>query len=199
MQWILKLVLYKMETILYIKNMVCDRCKMVVEKTLRENGLHPMSVELGEIHIEEKLNLVKWEVLREELEKLGFELLDDRREQTITQIKAAIVRLVHYRDNNSTLNLSDYVSAQLHSDYSALSKLFSEVAGITIERYYIEQRIERVKELIKYDELSLTQIALQMSYSSVAYLSRQFKSVTGMTPTEFKALKKNTRRALDKI
>ncbi len=199
MQWILKLVLYKMETILYIKNMVCDRCKMVVEKTLRENGLHPMSVELGEIHIEEKLNLVKWEVLREELEKLGLELLDDRREQTITQIKAVIVRLVHYRDNNSTLNLSDYVSAQLHSDYSALSKLFSEVAGITIERYYIEQRIERVKELIKYDELSLTQIALQMSYSSVAYLSRQFKSVTGMTPTEFKALKKNTRRALDKI
>lgn len=199
MQWILKLVLYKMETILYIKNMVCDRCKMVVEKTLRENGLHPMSVELGEIHIEEKLNLVKWEVLREELEKLGFELLDDRREQTITQIKAAIVRLVHYRDNNSTLNLSDYVSAQLHSDYSALSKLFSEVAGITIERYYIEQRIERVKELIKYDELSLTQIALQVNYSSVAYLSRQFKSVTGMTPTEFKALKKNTRRALDKI
>jgi AraC-like DNA-binding protein len=97
------------------------------------------------------------------------------------------------------VNLSDYLSEKLHSDYSALSKLFSEVVGKTIERYYIEQRVERVKELIKYDQLSLTQIANEMNYSSVAYLSSQFKSVTGMTPSAFKAQKENTLRALDKI
>lgn len=106
---------------------------------------------------------------------------------------------MHYRDNNSTLNLSDYLSSELHQDYSALSKLFSEVEGKTIERYYIEQRVERVKELIKYDELSLTQIAWKMNYSSTAYLSSQFKGVTGMTPTQFKNLKENTRKSLDKI
>lgn len=186
-------------TTLYIKNMVCDRCKMAVDKTLCDQGLHPMSVELGEVTIEDDLRPVKREELKAELEAIGFELLDDKREQTIAEIKAAIIKLVHYRDSNSTLNLSDFIAGELHQDYSALSKLFSEVEGKTIERYYIEQRIERVKELIKYDELSLTQIALQMKYSSVAYLSSQFKSVTGMTPTEFKSLKRNTRKGLDQI
>lgn len=186
-------------TTLYIKNMVCDRCKMAVDKTLREQGLHPMSVELGEVTLDDTLTDTKRAELRGELEKLGFELLDDRRQQTIDRIKSAIIRLVHYRDNNSQLNLSDFLASELHQDYSALSKLFSEVEGKTIERFFIEQRIERVKELIKYDELSLTQIAVKMNYSSTAYLSSQFKSVTGMTPTQFKALKRNTRRGLDTI
>lgn len=186
-------------TTLYIKNMVCDRCKMAVDRTLRDNGLHPLNVELGEVKVEEDVADDKRQVIRADLEKLGFELLDDKRQQTIDKIRGAIIRLVHYRDNNSQLNLSDYLSSELHQDYSALSKLFSEVEGKTIERYFIEQRIERVKELIKYDELSLTQIAMKMNYSSTAYLSSQFKSVTGMTPTQFKTLKQNTRRSIDKI
>lgn len=186
-------------TTLYIKNMVCDRCKMAVTKTLQDKGLTPLSVELGEVKIEEPLQGNKRKKVGEALGELGFELLDDKRHQTIDKIKSAIIRLVHYRDNNSTLNLSDFLSSEIHQDYSALSKLFSEVEGKTIERYYIEQRIERVKELIKYDELSLTQIALKMNYSSTAYLSTQFKSVTGMTPSQFKASKVNLRKPLDKI
>lgn len=179
--------------------MVCDRCKMAVDKILHDQGLHPVNVELGKVKIEDELRPTKREELRKELESIGFELLDDRREQTIELVKSAIIRLIHYRNNNSTLNISDYVSSELQQDYSALSKLFSEVEGKTIEHYHIEQKIERVKELIKYDQLSLTQIALQMNYSSVAYLSSQFKTITGMTPTEFKALKRNCRKELDKI
>ena len=186
-------------TTLYIKNMVCDRCKMAVDKTLRSNGLTPVSVELGEVKIGENLQGYKRKKVGEALASLGFELLDDKRHQTIDKIKSAIIRLVHYRDNNSTLNLSSFLTSELHQDYSSLSKLFSEVEGKTIERYYIEQRIERVKELIKYDEMSLTQIALKMNYSSTAYLSSQFKSVTGMTPSQFKASKVNLRKSLDKI
>lgn len=188
-----------METTLYIKNMVCDRCKMAVDKTLRDAGLQPLSVELGVVKLEHDITDTKRTELKGELEKLGFELLDDRRQQTIDLIKSAIIRLVHYRGNRSAVNLSDYLAAELKSDYSAQSKLFSEFMGKTIERYYIEQRIERVKELIFYDELSLTEIALQLNYSSVAYLSAQFKSVTGMTPTQFKQLRHKPRKALDKI
>lgn len=187
-----------MET-LYIKNMVCDRCKMAVDKTLRDMGLHPLSVELGEVRLGEPLTADRRQELRQALSAQGFELLDDRRQRTIEQVRQAIIRLVHYRDNNSTLNLSGYLSSELHQDYSALSKLFSEVEGKTVERYYMEQRIERVKELIKYDEMSLTQIALLMNYSSVAYLSSQFKTVTGMTPTQFKAIKRNLRKPIDKV
>lgn len=188
-----------METILYIKNMVCDRCKMAVRKIMTDNKLHITELELGVVKLNDDIDGTLRDKLRNELDALGFELLDDHRQQTIGKIKSAIIKLVHYSNNKSSQNISDYLSGQLHSDYSALSKLFSEVTGITIERYYIEQRIEKVKELIRYDELSLTQISLQMNYSSVAYLSSQFKSVTGMTPTEFKALRKNTRKNLDNI
>ncbi|HEY9550958.1 MAG TPA: helix-turn-helix domain-containing protein [Prevotella sp.] len=188
-----------METVLYIKNMVCDRCKMAVDKTLRDVGLHPVMVELGVAKIEEVLSAEKREHLRDELEKIGFELMDDKRHRAVEQIKNAIVTLVHYRHDAPAVKLSDYLSAELHSDYSALSKLFSESVGMTIERYYILQRIERVKELLWYDELSLTRIARQMHYSSTAYLSNQFKNVTGMTPSQFKSLGKNTLKELDKI
>ena len=188
-----------MNSVLYIKNMVCDRCKMAVEKVLRDNNIQPLSVELGEVHIEKKPNETQYKQLKGDLEALGFELLDDRKHQTIAQIKTAIIQLVHYRDRSINFNLSDYLASELHADYSALSKLFSEVTGQTIERYFIEQRIERVKELIRYDQMSLTQIAFQMNYSSVSHLSSQFKSVTGMTPTQFKALKINTRRGIDEI
>ena len=184
---------------LYIKNMVCDRCKMAVSQTLQQVGLHPAKVELGEVSIEEDPSFVQLSTLRAALKELGFELLDDRRQQIIDHIKSALIRLVHYHDNQSSTNLSDYLSSELRQDYSALSKLFSEVEGKTIERYYIELRIERVKEFICYDELTLTQIALRMNYSSVAYLSSQFKSVTGMTPSQFKSMKGNLRTPLDKL
>lgn len=183
----------------YIKNMVCDRCKMAVGQTLRGEGLHPVSVELGVAQVEETVTGQQREHLREALQRLGFELLDDRRHQLIEQVKAAVIRLVHYRDNRTAVNLSDYLQSELHVEYSSLSKLFSEFTSKTIERYYMEQRIERVKELLTYGELTLTQIALQMHYSSVAYLSSQFKMVTGMTPSQFKRLEGSTRRSLDKI
>lgn len=184
---------------LYIKNMVCDRCKMAVSQALQRVGLSLTKVELGEVNLEKEPSPNQLSTFRAALEQLGFELLDDQRQQTIDQIKSALIRLVRYRDNQSSTNLSDYLSSELHQDYSALSKLFSEVEGKTLERYYIELRIERVKELIRYDELTLTQIALRMNYSSVAYLSSQFKSVTGMTPSRFKAMKDIPRTSLDKL
>jgi AraC family transcriptional regulator len=186
-------------TTLYIKNMVCDRCKMAVKGVLRQEGLTPTRVDLGIATVEEEVPAEQRERIKAALEPLGFELLDDRRLQTIEQIKASIIKLVHYKKGNISINLSDFLQQELHQDYSALSKLFSECTSMTIERYYIEQRIERVKELLTYGELSLTEIALQLNYSSVAYLSSQFKSVTGMRPSEFKQLQKSSRRELDKI
>lgn len=187
-------------TTLYIKNMVCDRCKMAVSATLQSQGLHPVTVDLGEVKIEEdRLTDGQRRTLSESLGALGFELLTDKRQQTLNQIKSLIIDLVHGKGKKTNLTLSSYLSGQLHSDYSALSKLFSETTGMTIERYYMLQRVERVKELLKYDELSLTQIALRMNYSSVAYLSSQFKAVTGMTTTQFKRLEGNTRRGIDTL
>ena len=186
-------------SVLYIKNMVCDRCIMAVRQLLQRMGIAPQSVELGVVRLAEELSKEQLEMLQKDLLQLGFELLDDKRQQTIDRIKTLIVDLVHYHDDRSELNLSDYLTQQLHSEYSSLSKLFSEFTGITIERYFILQRIERVKELIFYDQLSLTEIAYKLNYSSVAYLSSQFKQITGMTPSQFKALKKNKRRGLDTI
>ena len=184
---------------LYVKNMVCDRCIMAVGNILQKMNLNAISVELGKVKISDSLSEEQRSGLREQLEVIGFELLDDRRNQMIDQIKSVIIDLVHYHNSNSKENLSDLLSRELNQDYSALSKLFSAVEGKTIEHYHIEQRIERVKELIKYDELTLTQIAQQMNYSSTAYLSSQFKAVTGMTPSQFKAQRENSRRPLDKI
>lgn len=187
------------ETRLYIKNMVCDRCKMAVDKLLRDEGLQPIEVDLGLARVEGEVTAGQRDRLKEHLQRIGFELLDDRKHQTLERIKAAVIRLVHYQDNHSTLNLSDYLQQELHQEYSSLSKLFSEYSSMTLERYFIEQRIERVKELITYDEMTLTEIAMKMNYSSVAYLSTQFRSVTGMTPSAFKALHQHKRKALDEI
>lgn len=186
-------------TTLYIKNMVCDRCIMAVDQTLRKNGLTPLNIELGKAEIDGNISKDKRDFLQKDLNSIGFELLDDHRHQTIEKIKTAIIELVHYKNNQSQINLSDYLQDKLHQDYSALSKLFSEYTSKTIERYYIEQRIERVKELLTYGEYTLTQIALMMNYSSTAYLSSQFKNITGMSPSQFKHLQKNTRKGLDKI
>lgn len=179
--------------------MVCDRCKAAVRQVLGEAGLTPLSVELGTAVIAGTPDEAKLDEVRTALRRQGFELLEDRRMQTVDGIKSTIIELVHYRDGLPTVNLSAYLSDKLGAEYSALSKLFSETTGLTVERYFILQRVERVKELIFYGEMSLGEIAARMNYSSTAYLSTQFKSVTGMTPSQFKASKDKHLKQLDKI
>ncbi|MGI8584011.1 MAG: helix-turn-helix domain-containing protein [Chitinophagaceae bacterium] len=184
---------------LYIKNMVCSRCKMVVKDELIKFGVHPTAVELGEVSITEELNNKNKDELNKIFQSFGFELIDDRKSQLIEKIKNTIVELVHYSENQLETNFSEHISKKLHHDYNYLSNLFSEVEGTTIEKYLIAQKIERVKELLKYDELSLSEIADRLGYSSVAYLSNQFKKVTGLTPSYFKQPGENKRKPLDKI
>lgn len=179
--------------------MVCDRCKMAVEKELMRFGLHPVSVQLGEVIITENLDDDRKSQINQSLVPLGFELIDDRKSRIIEKIKTTIVELVHYSDGQLKTNLSKYITENLHHDYTYLSNLFSEVEGTTIEKYFIAQKIEKVKEWLKYDELSLNEIADKLNYSSAAYLSAQFKTITGMTPSQFKAQKGKNRISLDKI
>lgn len=177
------------ETTLYIKNMVCDRCKMAVRDTLRDMGLVPVSVELGVVTLAGVLPESRRAEVAAALGRLGFELLNERRQQTVDRIRTAVIELVHYHGGLAGANLSAYIAGRLGSDYSALSKLFSEITGITIERFYILQRVERAKELMFYGEMTLGEIARELNYSSAAYLSAQFKAVTGMTPSQFKTMR----------
>ncbi len=184
---------------LYIKNMVCSRCKMVVKQELEKFGLHTLVVDLGEVEIKEQLfkdGLNKLDIC---LKHLGFELIDGKKSRVIEKIKNTIVKLVHHSDDNLTVNLSGYLSKNLHYDYGYLSNLFSEVEGTTIEKYFISQKIERAKELLMYDELNLSEIAIELGYSSVAYLSAQFKKVTGLTPTFYKSLKEHKRKNIEEL
>lgn len=184
---------------LYIKNMVCNRCIMVVEEELKKLHISPLSVELGEVTLAENMTEELKESIRTVLEPLGFELIDDKRVRIVEQVKNLIIDLVHHKDNLLKTNLSDYLTSQIHHDYSFLSKLFSEVTDTTIEKYFIAQKIERVKELLVYDELSLKEIAELLNYSSVSHLSTQFKTVTGMTPTYYKSIKGHKRKTLDQV
>lgn len=177
--------------------MVCDRCKMAVKSILMNIGLHPVHIELGEIELQENNISIIVEELKQKLQSFGFELLDNKKTKTIERIKNRIVDLVHNRNNDLQVTLSDYLTQELLQDYSALSNLFSEVEGITIEKYYILQKIEKVKELLIYDELTLSEISFKLNYSSVAYLSNQFKKVTGLTPSHFKNLRTIKRKSLD--
>lgn len=184
---------------LYIKNMVCNRCKMVVNSELEKLGLTPVSVELGEVEIaENSIEPIK-DVLLKQLQALGFDLIDDKKSRIIEKTKNVIIDFVHYQNNDLKVNLSEKLSEELHYDYNYLSNLFSEVEGTTIEKYFIAQKIEKVKELLVYDELSLSEIAFQLNYSSVAYLSNQFKKVTGLTPSHFKQIKHDKRKTLDEV
>lgn len=186
-------------TVLYIKNMVCDRCKTAVVQALQKLNLTTVKVELGVVVIKGDISSECRIRVSNALTALGFELLEDRQQQIVDRIKSEIIELVHYKNNKSAINLSAYLSGKLGSDYSALSKLFSESTGITIEKYFILQKTERIKELLFYDEMSLSEIADMMNYSSVAYLSTQFKNITGMTPSQFKAQNKKNLKQLDKI
>lgn len=184
---------------IYIKNMVCKRCKIVVKSLLEEVGLHPIRIELGEIELEESTISEVKSKLQKELQLVGFELLDDKKNKIIEKIKTTIVTLIQHENATLSTTLSDYLTQELQQDYSALSHLFSEVEGTTIEKYFILQKIEKVKELLVYDELTLSEIAFQLNYSSVAYLSNQFKKVTGLTPSHFKQVGRLKRKPIEEL
>lgn len=184
---------------LYIKYMVSIRCKMVVKAALAELHLPYRSVDLGEVEIEKKVSAAKLTQLKNILLKSGLELMDDRKAILIGKIKNAVVEMVHYSDEFPKENFSGYLAQKLKYDYTYLSNLFSEVTGTTIEHYVIAHKIERVKELLIYDELNLTEISYKLHYSSVAHLSTQFKKITGLTPTFFKHLKRRKRITLEKV
>jgi AraC-like DNA-binding protein len=172
---------------------------MVVEQELERLNIGKKKVSLGEVETEEDLSNEQVQQLEKRLASLGFELLDDAKKQLIEKIKNLIIQRIHHSDEDDPHNFSNILAKALHKDYSYLSSLFSQVEGITIEKYIINQKIEKVKELIIYDELSLSEIAYQLGYSSVAHLSTQFKKVTGLTPTYFKQLGENKRKPIDKI
>lgn len=186
---------------IYLRNMVCDRCTLVVQNLLKEMQLTPVSVQLGEVDLGAiKLDGEQLEAFQLRVEALGFELINDKKSQLIEAIKKQLIQFVRGQEELEKLKLSDYLSQSLYHDYNYLSHLFSSVEGVTIEQYLIHQKIERAKELLVYDELSLTEIAYRQGYSSVAHLSRQFKKVTGMTPSAFKQLRDPAQRqSLDKV
>jgi len=169
--------------------MVSLRCKMIVRAELERMGLHAIVVELGEVEISGELEAAQQDELRQALVKFGFELLEDKKSKLIEKIKNIVIEMVHYNEEAPMLNFSAYLSEKLDYDYNYLSNLFSEVKGTTIEHYIISHKIERAKELIMYNELTLTEIAEKLHYSSVAHLSNQFKKVTGLTPSFFKKMK----------
>lgn len=179
--------------------MVCNRCIMVVKSVFDKLGYSPLSINLGEVVLAKELSVQEKVDITKELENYGFAIIDDKRSRLIIKIKALIVELVHQNNNDIKTNLSTHLSKMLNHDYNYLSNLFSEVEGTTIEKYFIAQKIERVKELLVYDELSLSEIAFQLNYSSIGHLSNQFKKVTGLTPRHFKDVKLNKRKPLDEV
>jgi len=179
--------------------MVCGRCKMVVKSELDKLGLQTISVELGEVELQDDITDSQKEILLKNLQALGFDFIDDKKSKTIEKIKNLIVDLVHHKNNELKVNLSDYLVENLNQDYSTLSNLFSEIENTTIEKYFISQKIEKVKELLIYNELSLSEIADMLNYSNVAHLSNQFKKITGFTPTYFKQLKDKKRIQIENL
>lgn len=190
-------------TTLYIKNMVCDRCIMVVKQEIEKLGLHAEKVSLGEVKLKE--DSLPEDILNRfdtSLAQLGFERIDDRKARLIDGIKNKVIQMIHHpNEKDKKLNWSNVLSEEMHYEYNYLSNLFSSVEGITLEQYIIRQKIEKVKELLFYDELNLSGIAMKLGYSSVAHLSAQFKKVTGLTPTELKKTREinQSRKSLDNI
>jgi AraC-like DNA-binding protein len=184
-----------------IKNMVCDRCNLAIKDVLADLDLTARSVQLGEVDLgEANLEGEQLEQFREKIEALGFELINDKKTQLIENIKKAVITLVQAPEPAGKVKLSVYLSNRLFHDYTHISNLFSTVEGVTIEQYFINQKIEKTRELLVYDELTLTEIADRLGYSSVAHLSRQFKKITGMTPSQFKHLRDGRqRKSLDKV
>lgn len=183
----------------FIKNMVCNRCIMLVQQVFEDSGHTPVRISLGEVETAQPMGEEELEKLRKVLVGYGFEMIDDTKSRMIEKIKNTIVQSIHHNHDELKVNYSAYIESHLNRDYAYLSSLFSEVEGTTIEKYIIHQKIERVKELLVYDELTLSEISDQMGYSNVAYLSSQFKKVTGLTPSHFKQVKENKRKPLDQV
>lgn len=181
-----------------IKNMVCPRCVMAVENLLKQNEIDFIEVRLGEVILDSELSKSQKQTLQEQLVKLGFELLDDRNAALINKIKTLIINQIQSESNNN-LKLSELISKKMNKDYSQLSKLFSSTLGITIEQFAILQKVEKIKELLIYDELSLKEISFRLNYSSPAHLSSAFKKATGFTPSEFKKLNIKNRKGIEQI
>ena len=177
--------------------MVCNRCKMVVKAELQKLGFNPVSVELGRVSLQEDISITEKSKIGDQLSAFGFELLEDKRTQLSEQIKTSIIDLVHYSREPLKINLSAYLSSLLNLEYPQLSTIFSEIENQTIEKYFIAQKIEKAKEMLTYGELTLSEIAFELNYSSVAHLSSQFKKVTGLTPSAYKHL--NHRKPLDEV
>jgi AraC-like DNA-binding protein len=179
--------------------MVSIRCKMMVKDELKKLGLHFIVVDLGEVEIMENITAEQREQLKNGLHNCGLELMDDKKAILIAKIKSVVVEMVHYADELPKTNFSDYLSEKLTHDYTYMANLFSEVQGTTIEQYIIAHKIEKIKELIIYDELNITEIAWKMNYSSVAHLSNQFKKATGLSPSHFKKLKDKRRTPIEEV
>lgn len=179
--------------------MVSIRCKMLVKDELKKLGLHFIVLDLGEVEIMEDITPEQRELLAAALSRAGLELMQDKKAILLEKIKNVVIDMVHYMEELPKTNFSDYLSEKLGHDYTYMSNMFSEIKGITIEHYIIEHKIERVKELLMYEELNLTEISYKMNYSSVAHLSNQFKKVTGLSPTNFLRLKQKNRCPLEDI
>ena len=184
---------------LYIKYMVSHRCKMMVKQELSKLGLHFIIIELGMVEVFEDISPEQRCLLANNLKKSGLELLDDKKSILVESIKVTIIEMIHYSENELKINYSDYLSEKLGYDYAYLANVFSEVKGITIQQYIILNKIERAKELILYDELSLSEIAYRLHYSSCGHLSNQFKKVTGLNPTYFKSIANKRRKNLEDL
>ncbi|MCC6462775.1 MAG: helix-turn-helix transcriptional regulator [Saprospiraceae bacterium] len=185
--------------ILYIKNMVCRRCILSVAQVLEKNGLAALQISLGEVSLPGVLSTDQVTSLRADLEAVGFELLDDQRGQLLEKVKTLLIEKVQSGELPEEFSLVKYITQAIPRDYSAVSKLFSEVEGLSLEKYFILQKIEKVKEWLAYNELSLAEIAYRLGYSSPAYLSNQFKKITGLTPSAFKTNHAGRRQALDEL
>ena len=179
--------------------MVCIRCEMVVKSELEKLGIKYLTVKIGEADVVEWLSAEQMEQFNNALKNSGLELLDDKKSMLVDKIKNVVIELVHYSEDQLKANLSDYLYEKLNYDYTYLANLFMEVKGITIEQFFIMHRIERVKELLVYDELSLTEISFRLHFSSLAHLSNQFKKVTGLTPSHFKNLRKIRRGTITNV
>ncbi len=180
--------------------MVCNRCIIVVKQEFEKLNLTPIKVQLGEVELEERPSDSKMNNLTRQLEDIGFELLDDRKMMMVEKVKNIIIEAIHRKEEiDIKVNFSNLIQQQLHIEYNYISALFSNTEGITIEQYIILQRIERAKEMLVYNELTLSEISYKLAYSSVQHLSTQFKKVTGLTPSHFKMIKENKRKALDEL
>ncbi len=184
---------------IYIKNMVCNRCITAVSNIFKESGIAPESVSLGEVITSLDIEPDLLTRIGTRLKETGFEIIEDSNSRIIEKIKNIIIAIIHYTENDQKLNYSVLIESELHKNYNYLSNLFSSITGTTIEQYIIHQKIEKAKELLVYNELTLSEISFKLGYSSVAHLSNQFKKVTGLTPTHFKEIGESKRKAIDEV